>query len=205
MKEHNSESLRELYLADLSKMVVYGKNERTRVAHPGKWRKLEAVVNLNEGIEQPISLDGRRVWMWSDLHFWHKNIISFSERPYDNLEQMHEHLLLNHNEYVDKDDIVIWGGDIGFKATGVLNEMLAEYNGYKILVVGNHDFNGKKLRKLAFDETHLVYTIETPEVSMVFTHYPMYNVPKPWVNMHGHLHEFPNTVSNHPRTLNIKS
>jgi calcineurin-like phosphoesterase family protein len=203
IKEHNLESLRELYIADLSKIVTYGKNPRPRVAHPGKWAKLDSVVSLNEGVEEPISIDGRRVWMWSDLHFWHKNIIKFSERPYDNLEQMHEHLLLNHNDYVDKDDIVIWGGDVGFGGTGVINEMLAEYNGYKILIVGNHDFNGKKLRKLAFDETHLVYTIETPEVSMLFTHYPMYNIPKPWVNIHGHLHAFPNPVSNHPRHVNI--
>ena len=50
---------------------------------------------------------------------------------------------------------------------------------------------------------HLVYAFETPEVSMLFTHYPMYNIPAPWVNVHGHLHVFPNPVSNHPRHLNI--
>jgi calcineurin-like phosphoesterase family protein len=194
--------LREFYIEDLSKIVTYGKNPRPRVAHPGKWAKLNSVVSLNES-EQPMSLEGRKVWAWSDLHFWHKNIIQFSERPYTDLEEMHEHLLLNHNEYVGKDDVVIWGGDIGFKATGVINEMLAEYNGYKILIVGNHDFNGKKLRKLNFDETHLIYTVDYPDVSMVFTHYPMYNVPKPWVNIHGHLHAFPNPVSNHPRHINI--
>lgn len=199
------EQLRELYIADLTKIVTYGKNPRPRVAHPMKWAKLDSVVNLREGVQEPISIDGRKVWMWSDLHFWHKNIIEFSERPYDDLEQMHEHLLLNHNELVGPDDIVIWGGDVGFKGTTILNEMLAEYNGYKILIVGNHDFNGKKLRKLAFDETHLVYAIEVPDqgVSMLFTHYPMYNIPKPWVNIHGHLHAFPNPVSNHPRHLNI--
>jgi calcineurin-like phosphoesterase family protein len=194
--------LRQFYIEDLSKIVTYGKNPRPRVAHPGKWAKLESVVNLNESAE-PISLEGRKVWAWSDLHFWHKNIIAFSERPYDDIEQMHEHLLANHNDYVGKDDVVIWGGDIGFKGTTVLNEMLSEYNGYKILIVGNHDFNGKKLRNLAFDETHLIYTVDYPEVSMVFTHYPMYNVPEPWINVHGHLHAFPNPVSNHPRHLNI--
>jgi len=195
------EDLRQLYLDDLGRIVNYGGIDRTRVAHPGKWKNLNA--NLTEGEEQVVSLEGRKVWVWSDLHFWHKNIISFSERPYDNCEQMHEHLLANHNEIVGPDDIVIWGGDVGFKGTGVLNEMLAEYNGYKILIVGNHDFNGKKMRKLAFDETHLVYTVETPEVSMLFTHYPMYNIPAPWVNIHGHLHAFPNPVSNHPRHINI--
>ena len=197
------ENLRELYLADLGKIVNYGGIDRSRVAYVRKWKDLPVVVKLSEGVEQPVSLEGRKVWMWSDLHLWHKNIIAFSERPYDNLDQMHKHLLLNHNEIVGKDDIVIWGGDVGFKGTTILNEMLAKYNGYKILVVGNHDFSRKKLRNLAFDETHLIYTIETPEVSMLFTHYPMYNVPAPWVNVHGHLHAFPNPVSNHPRHLNI--
>ena len=192
--------LREFYIEDLSRMVTYGKNPRPRVANPGKWKKLNSVVNLNESA---LSLEGRKVWAWSDLHFNHKNIIGFSERPYDDLVQMHEHLLANHNEYVGKDDVVIWGGDIGFGATGVINEMLAEYNGYKILIVGNHDFNGKKLRKLNFDETHLIYTVDYPDVSLVFTHYPMYNVPTPWVNVHGHLHLFPDPVSSHPRHLNI--
>jgi len=194
------EDLRDLYIADLSKIVNYGGNDRPRVRHPGKWAKLESVVNLKESAA---IVGGRKVWCWSDLHFWHWNILEFSDRPYPDLYTMHEHLLLNHNEIVGKDDIVIWGGDVGFKATGVLNEMLAEYNGYKILIVGNHDFNGKKLRKLDFDETHLIYTIETPEVGMVFTHYPMYNVPEDWVNIHGHLHAFPNPVSNHPRHINI--
>ncbi len=198
------EELRDLYIADLSKIVNYGGNDRPRVRHPGKWAKLESVVALKEGINEPVSLEGRRVWCWSDQHYWHKNIISFSERPYDNLEQMHEHLLANHNEYVGEDDIVIWGGDVGFKGTTILNEMLSEYNGYKILIVGNHDFNGKKRRKLDFDETHLIYAVERPDVAMVFTHYPMYNVPNDWVNVHGHLHACTNNpFSDHPRHLNI--
>lgn len=195
------EYLRELYIEDLSSPVAYGKG--TRVANPGKWKRLESVVHLNES-QLPIFDDrSRKVWVWSDLHFHHKNIIGFSERPYEDLEQMHEHLLANHNDYVSNDDIVIWVGDIGFKGTGILNEMLAEYNGYKILVVGNHDFNGKKLRKLAFDETHLIYAVDYPDVSLVFTHYPMYTVPEPWVNVHGHLHAFPDPVSGHPRHINV--
>ena len=195
------EYLRELYIEDLSAPVKYGKG--TRVANPGKWKRLDPVVRLNESQLSIFDDKNRKVWVWSDLHFHHKNIIGFSERPYDDLEQMHEHLLLNHNDYVDKDDIVIWVGDVGFGGTGVINEMLSEYNGYKILVVGNHDFNGKKLRKLDFDETHLIYKVDYPYVSLVFTHYPMYNVPEPWVNVHGHLHLFPDPISSHPRHINV--
>jgi len=163
--ETNLEDLRDLYIEDLRKIVNYGGIDRTRVAHPGKWRNLKA--NLTESTKPTVSLDGRKVWAWSDQHFWHKNIIEFSERPYDNCIQMHEHMLANHNEIVGKDDIVIWGGDVGFKGTGVLNEMLAEYNGYKILIVGNHDFNGKKMRKLAFDE-HTIQCIISLSLGLIF-------------------------------------
>lgn len=209
VKENITETewLRRLYIEDLSKIVRYGCVERSRVAHPAKWNKLETIVQLSEGVTEPMALPfndpDRKIWVWSDQHFFHKNIISFSDRPFYSIEQMNEHLILNHNEYVGENDICIWGGDVGFGATGEINNLLERCNGYKILIVGNHDFNGKKRRKLAFDETHLVYSVDYPDVSMVFTHYPMFNVPWPWVNIHGHLHAFPNPVSDHDRHVNI--
>lgn len=199
--------LRQLYIEDLSKIVTYNKNPRPRVSHPSKWAKLESIVTLNEGVDEPLMVppidQDRKVWVWSDLHFYHKNIIAFSERPYDDVEQMNEHLIANHNDYVGENDISIWVGDVGFKGNSVINELLDKCNGYKILIVGNHDFNGKKLRTLNFDETHLIYTVDYPDVSMVFTHYPMDNVPWPWVNIHGHLHAFPNPHSGHPLHINV--
>jgi calcineurin-like phosphoesterase family protein len=199
--------LRQLYIEDLSRIVTYHKNPRPRVAHPGKWAKLESIVALNEGIDEPLMIppinQDRKVWAWSDQHFFHKNIIAYSERPHDNVDQMNEYMIANYNEYVGEDDICIWGGDVGFKGTTIINELLEQCNGYKILIVGNHDFDGKKLRHLNFDETHLIYTVDYPDVSMVFTHYPMMNVPWPWVNVHGHLHVFPNPISGHPLHINV--
>lgn len=202
-----AEWLRKLYIEDLSKKVNYGGSDRTRVAHPAKWNRLETVVQLAEGVTEPTVLPlndpDRKVWVWSDQHFFHKNIISFSDRPYLNTQEMNETLIANYNDYVGENDVCIWGGDVGFGATGEINKLLDQCNGYKILIVGNHDFNGKKRRNLAFDETHLVYLVDYPDVSMLFTHYPMYNIPYPWVNIHGHLHAFPDPISNHERHINI--
>ncbi len=209
IEQHGTELewLRALYIEELSKMVMYGDKSRSRVAHPGKWNKLETIVRLAEGIKEPAILpladETRKIWVWSDQHFFHKNIIDFSDRPFYSVAQMNEHLIRNYNEYVGEDDICIWAGDVGFGATGEINKLLERCNGYKILIVGNHDFNGKKLRKLAFDETHLVYIVEYPDVSMLFTHYPMDNVPWPWINIHGHLHVFPNPISPNPLHINI--
>lgn len=201
------ETLRQLYIEDLSKPVNYGGKPRSRVANPGKWRKLENIVSLSSGVTEPLMVPPldktRKVWVWSDTHLFHKNIINFSDRPFTSVDEMNEHLIANYNEYVGPNDICIWGGDVGFGGATEINKLLYQCQGYKILIVGNHDFNGKKLRRLAFDETHMIYTVDYPEVSMVFTHYPMQNIPWPWVNIHGHLHAFSNPDSGHPLHINI--
>lgn len=199
--------MRQLYIEDLSKTVTYGLNTRTRVAHPGKWDRLDTIIGLNESVAEPMIIPpldpSRKVWIWSDQHFSHKNIIRFSERPFADVTEMDEHLIANHNEYVGKNDICLWLGDVGFKGTNAINEMLNRCNGYNILVIGNHDFNGKKLRNLAFDETHMIYMVEYPDVSMVMTHYPMYNLPAPWINVHGHLHAYPTPFTGQPQHINV--
>jgi len=183
--------LRQLYLEDLGKIVCYdGYNKRPRVRHIGNWERIEST--LMEGMEQvtfPLADgDERDVWLWSDLHFGHKNIIDFSERPYDDVEQMNEHLVANFNDYVKEDDISIWVGDVAFGSTEFANNILDQCNGYKILIVGNHDFHKKKLRDLNFNEVHLISHIETQGVDLVLTHYPMFNLPLPYINVHGHIH-----------------
>jgi len=193
--------LHQLYIEDLTKIVNYGGGPRPRVRHPQKWEALDRVIYLKE---DQVSLAGREVWVWSDLHFYHKNIIDFSDRPFLNVEEMNETLILSHNEYVEPDDISIWVGDVGFASETKINELLDRCNGYKILILGNHDFHRKKRPlKLNFDEIHLVYPIETPEVGLLLTHYPMDNIPYPWVNIHGHLHAYPNAVSGHPLHINV--
>ncbi len=199
--------LRDLYIEDLSKIVDYYQNPRPRVRHPGKWSRLPSQISLAEDISEPLLIPTidktRKVWIWSDQHFSHKNIIAFSQRPYEDVEQMNEYMIANYNDYVGENDICIWVGDVGFKGTTHINELLEQCNGYKILVVGNHDFNGKKLRNLNFDETHLIYTIDYPDISLVLTHYPMFNVPWPWVNVHGHMHIYPNPDTGHPSHINV--
>ena len=184
--------LHKLYIENLTETVRRNGASRPRVHHHEKWATLDSVIRLDENVSEPMSLAGKKVWVWSDLHFFHTNIIDFSIRPYNNVYEMNEHLVANFNDYVGPDDVSIWVGDIGFSNDTAINKLLDQCNGYKILVIGNHDFNKKKVRKLNFNETHLLYQIDTtPEVSLVFTHYPMHNISLPWFNVHGHLHAYP--------------
>lgn len=179
------EELRQIYLADLSKMVPREFKLRPRVRYPEKWAKLRSPQNTRLLEQEHIS----KTWVWSDLHFGHKNIIEFSDRPYPDIPTMNQHLVENFNDYVGEDDISIWVGDVAFMNDAAANELLDQCNGYKILVVGNHDFDHKRLKKLNFDEVHLLYTIEHPDVDLVFTHYPIEEgLPVPYINVHGHVH-----------------
>jgi calcineurin-like phosphoesterase family protein len=197
--------LRQLYLEDLGKTVIYHSNPRPRVRHIEMWKKVDSF--LSGGIDDYMQLPNneRDVWVWSDQHFGHNNIIEFSDRPFPDLLTMEEHMIANFNECVSENDISIWVGDVTFMGNDKTNELLDSCNGYKILVVGNHDFNRKKLRNLNFDEVHLVKHIEINDVDMVFTHYPMENLPEPYVNVHGHIHIYPPNVGpcNGPQHINV--
>lgn len=86
------------------------------------------------------------VWFSADHHFGHKRIIELCRRPFDSVEEMNETLVKNHNSLVAKDDEVWLLGDIVMGDQSNL-DYLRQINGYKILVVGNHDKNFGKPEK----------------------------------------------------------
>lgn len=76
----------------------------------------------------------------SDLHLLHKNCIGFDERPFADLEEMHEAILANWNRKVTNSDTVYILGDAtlyGKKEDAIA--LVARMKGKKVLVRGNHD------------------------------------------------------------------
>lgn len=79
------------------------------------------------------------IFYTSDSHFGHENIIKYCDRPFSNTDEMDERLISNWNEVVQPEDTVYHLGDA---ALGKIDKSLANVgrlNGYKILVLGNHD------------------------------------------------------------------
>ena len=194
---------RHLYLEYLSEEVphpnvhVQGAT-RPRVRKLETWKNFKSIlkhgseIDLEKAIDVSLK-DGPQVWVWSDQHFGHKNIIGFSDRPYPNLELMHECMILNHNDYVEPGDICIWVGDVAFLNDSEANKLIRQCNGYKILILGNHDINKGKAKKLDFDEIHLLKHVPvnygyTKRFDFVFTHYPCRNFDDKTINIHGHEH-----------------
>lgn len=191
MNKLTNEMLRTLYLEDL-KLPDDTHGGRVKVRNPAPW---EAIVPFYK--TEPLVIDAlgdRDVWMWSDTHFGHKNIIKYCNRPYPDVDLMNYSMLGNYLNVVKPNDIVVFGGDVGFMSEAKINEFLDQMPGYKIQIVGNHDLHRDgKLFNLNFDERHLCMVVDVVdhdlEYQLLFTHYPMTVVPKGCVNVHGHIHQ----------------
>ena len=88
--------------------------------------------------------NNRKYWITSDLHFYHNNVILYSNRPFDNIEEMHEHLITSWNNKVQPSDIVLNLGDFAFARENKIIEILQQLNGTQYFLYGNHDAPMKK-------------------------------------------------------------
>lgn len=187
----NYETLRDLYLKDLQLNDAY--TGKPKVRHIDQWEKITPyVVNGNAITLDP--LGDRNIYIWTDIHFGHTNIIKYCNRPYPNAKLMNECLIGNYFNIIKPNDIVIWGGDIGFMQEREINNILNRLPGYKIQIIGNHDMHRDgTLYELNFDERHLCMVVDVVdaeiEYQLLITHYPMDNVPPGTVNIHGHVHQ----------------
>ncbi len=78
------------------------------------------------------------IWFTSDQHFGHKNIINLCRRPFSDVRNMQNLLIMNWNEVVAPDDLVFVLGDFTLDPEKNL-DVLDQLNGEKILFIGNHD------------------------------------------------------------------
>lgn len=66
------------------------------------------------------------VFFTSDLHFGHKNIIRFDNRPFFSVEEMDKTLIENWNRKVSADDTVYVLGDISWYNDEKTTEIFAD-------------------------------------------------------------------------------
>jgi calcineurin-like phosphoesterase family protein len=80
-----------------------------------------------------------QTWFTADTHFGHANIIKYCDRPFMDVADMRIELVKRWNERVGTDDRVLVLGDFALGRIDETLTVLAELNGTKDLVVGNHD------------------------------------------------------------------
>lgn len=125
----------------------------------------------------------------SDLHLFHGKIIDYENRPFMSIQHMNRELIKNWNKVVKKNDLVYNLGDVSFSNKEDTKSIISQLNGYKILILGNHDRGRSRQFFLdcGFDEVSKHPIIIDGYV--ILSHEPMYtNDNMPYVNIHGHTH-----------------
>lgn len=127
-----------------------------------------------------------KVWLTSDTHFGHANIIKYAGRPFASVEEMDEALVENWNAVVKPGDKVYHLGDVTMNSKSL--PILERLHGRKVLIKGNHD-----TQKLKFYTPHFYDIRGSHELGeFLLTHIPVADNQKlryPAGNIHGHLHE----------------
>lgn len=158
-----------------------------------------------------------RVFVVSDTHFGHANIIRYCNRPFADADEMDRQLVAKWNQTVPRDATVWHLGDVTTKPEKLAARM-NQLNGRKILIAGNHDQPhpisvhkkgrlpeelagyARAYREAGFEAVHLCGAFTLPNFGRVFvTHYPYSDRPD-WLRvrlpddgitplLHGHVHD----------------
>ena len=130
-----------------------------------------------------------KTFIISDLHFGHKKILEYENRPFESVSEMDRAIVKNWNQAVEAEDTVIVAGDVSFYNKEKTTEIIQSLKGNKILVLGNHDrWAIKYWMDIGFDEVYkhpLVYQ-EWFIVRHTPPHY--YNEATPYAYLYGHVH-----------------
>ena len=155
----------------------------------------------------------RDIWIISDTHFGHSNILTFRHEGGDlirgnlfsSVEEMDEYMIMQWNRYVKPGDKVYHLGDVFMGNKEEFIQKWKRLNGQKRLILGNHD-DAK-----FFAKHELVSKIDVwrmfPEFGLILTHIPLHesvlregrfrNFEGDVLNVHGHIHQNPSPTNQH--------
>lgn len=137
-----------------------------------------------------------KTYFISDLHLNHRNIIKYTQRCFNGVEEMNREIVKKWNSVVGSDDLVYFVGDLCF---GNPNYWLRKLNGTIIFLKGNHDkyINAPHNRIIKYKGK-----------KFLLVHNPYY-IPSNWNEwvIHGHVHN--NNLEKYPvinkknKTINV--
>ena len=153
------------------------------------------------------------IWVISDNHFRHQNILKFTDSATGNLvrgdrfadvDAMDEHMIEQWNSVVKQGDIVYHLGDVVMGDKEWFKSNWTRLNGSKRLIVGNHD-DIKFLSSGGFFKKVQMWRM-FPEFGLMFSHVPLHTSNllrlkekggvwpddcESLLNVHGHIHQNP--------------
>lgn len=133
-----------------------------------------------------------KIFIISDTHFGHNNILNFTNKDGTQLRKFksiidHDELMIeNWNKVVSNKDKVYHLGDVGFFSFSRCADVLKRLNGTKILIKGNHDHFKLSQYQQYFKDIRASHILD----KFILTHIPIHpeSLYKWRANIHGHVH-----------------
>jgi calcineurin-like phosphoesterase family protein len=154
----------------------------------------------------------RDIWVISDTHFQHANILTFRDgtsnelvrgNRFSTVEEMDECMMDNWNSVVKPGDKVYHLGDVMFGSKEEFLPKFKKLNGQKRLILGNHDDAKWMVKHEMFAKVDVWRMF--PEFGLLLTHIPVHNSTlgegrfkgSSMINIHGHIHQNPSPSEQH--------
>lgn len=130
------------------------------------------------------------IFLVSDTHFGHSNILNFKNadgsnlRTFDSVEHMDEHMIAQWNKVVKPSSKVYHLGDVVINKKHLVT--LNRLNGTKVLIRGNHDIEKVSAYTPYFKDVRGSHQFE----GLLLSHIPIHpsSLGRWGVNVHGHTH-----------------
>lgn len=129
------------------------------------------------------NFDKNNLFFTADIHFFHKNIIQYCKRPFENTFGMNNSIVNNWNNVVPKNGITFILGDVSLNSNPkYLETILRSLNGDKYLIIGNHERDALKKENIRniwkgiYDIAEIFIRDEQAPLRLqhiVMCHYPM--------------------------------
>ena len=151
--------------------------------------------------------EGQKIFLTSDLHIGHKNVLRFCHRPFLDEKDMTKDLVANWNSVVGENDIVFDLGDMfWWNSRHEVKKVVTKLNGTIFKIQGNHDPDCEHLFSLCPPEKVIqcgdiaivwvtgLYEGQTHPFEFIVSHFPLATWPhwgKGVPSFFGHIHSGP--------------
>lgn len=118
------------------------------------------------------------IFVTSDFHLFHDNIMIYCNRFCESIENYTELMIKYLNSKIRKDDLLIYLGDLALskkKSIEKCKQIINSINGKKIFIRGNHDawLNDSQIKEIGFSFVCDYLVKDT----ILFCHYPLNGYP----------------------------
>ncbi len=136
--------------------------------HCQKWESIDAPPPVADN-----------VFVTSDLHCGHRNILHYSNRPFGSIEEHDRVLIENWNNMVGSTDIIYCLGDLSLSGSGHAKWVIQQLKGRIHLIEGNHD-RGSYAHRNLFEWWGPMKEVKIADHTTILCHFSM----RTWNRMH---------------------